>query len=104
MGPYESSCSGAADPNYSFSYVNGSVQVDPAPLSVAASSASATYGGAAPTITPSYSGFVNGDSAELAHHAAHLLDLGHGVEPGRELPEFVYGRSRPQLHDQLRRR
>ena len=63
VGPYASSCSGAADPNYSFSYVNGSVEVDPAPLSVAASSASATYGSAAPTITPSYSGFVNGDSA-----------------------------------------
>ena len=63
VGPYASSCSGASDPNYSFSYVNGSVEVDPAPLSIAASSASATYGGAAPTITPTYSGFVNSDSA-----------------------------------------
>ncbi len=63
VGPYASSCSGASDPNYSFSYVNGSVEVDPAPLSIAASSASATYGSAAPTITPSYSGFVNSDNA-----------------------------------------
>ena len=63
VGPYASSCSGASDPDYSFSYVNGSVEVDPAPLSIAASSASATYGSAAPTITPSYSGFVNSDNA-----------------------------------------
>ena len=63
VGPYASSCSGASDPNYSFSYVNGSVEVDPAPLSIAAASASMTYGSTAPTITPSYSGFVNGDSA-----------------------------------------
>jgi len=62
-GTYTSSCSGAVDPNYSFTYVNGSVTVDPAPLSIAASSDSMTYGGTTPTITASYSGFVNGDSA-----------------------------------------
>ena len=44
VGTYASSCTGAADPNYTFSYVNGSVQVDPAPLTIAASSASVTYG------------------------------------------------------------
>ena len=33
--PYASSCSGGADPNYSFRYVNGSVTVGPAPVSVA---------------------------------------------------------------------
>ena len=37
--------------------------VGQAPLVVTASSALITYGGAAPTISPSYSGFVNGDSA-----------------------------------------
>ena len=63
VGPYASSCSGASDPNYSFSYVNGSVEVDPAPLSIAASSPSVTYGGGTPAITASYSGFVNGDNA-----------------------------------------
>ena len=63
VGSYASSCSGAVDPNYSFVYNNGSVQVDPAPLSIAASSVATTYGSAAPTITASYSGFVNGDNA-----------------------------------------
>ncbi len=35
--------------------------VDQAPLVVTASSGSTTYGSGPPTITPSYSGFVNGD-------------------------------------------
>ena len=61
VGSYDSSCSGASDPNYTFSYVDGSVQVNPAPLTIAASSASMTYGGAEPAILPLYTGFVNGD-------------------------------------------
>ena len=63
VGPYDSSCSGAVDPNYTFSYVDGSVQVNPAPLTVAASSDSMTYGGSTPAILPQYTGFVNGDTA-----------------------------------------
>ena len=62
-GSYPTSCSGAVDPNYTISYIDGSVQVGPAPLVVTASSASITYGGAPPVITASYSGFVNGDDA-----------------------------------------
>ena len=63
VGSYPSSCSGAVDDNYTVSYVSGAVVVGAAPLTVTASSASATYGGAIPAITPSYAGFVNGDSA-----------------------------------------
>ena len=63
VGSYASSCSGASDPNYSITYVKGSVVVDPAPLSIAASSASMKYGGPVPTITPKYTGLVNGDTA-----------------------------------------
>ena len=50
VGSYPTSCSGAVDPNYAISYINGSLQVGPAPLVVTASSASITYGGAAPVI------------------------------------------------------
>jgi hypothetical protein len=63
VGTYSSSCSGAVDPNYTISYVPGTVTVAPTPLSITASSSSITYGAAAPNITPSYSGFVNGDTA-----------------------------------------
>jgi len=37
----------------------------PTPLTITASSGSMTYGGAVPTITPSYSGFVNGDTSSV---------------------------------------
>ncbi len=63
VGSYPSSCSGAVDPNYTISYVPGEVVVGSATLVVTASSGSMTYGGSVPAITPSYSGFVNGDSA-----------------------------------------
>jgi hypothetical protein len=59
------SCSGAAAPNYTFSYVAGAVTVLPATVTVTASSPSMTYGGTAPTITPSYSGFANGENSSV---------------------------------------
>ena len=61
VGNYTSSCSGAYDPNYTISYVQGSVAVGPAPLTVTASNGQMTYGGGAPAISPSFSGFKNGD-------------------------------------------
>ena len=57
---YPTNCSGGVDGNYSFSYVAGAVSVDKATLTVTASSHTVTYGDDVPTITPSYSGFVNG--------------------------------------------
>ncbi len=61
--PYTTSCSGATGPNYTITYVNGSVTVTKAPLSITASNGAMTYGGMVPTITPSYAGFVLGDTA-----------------------------------------
>jgi subtilase family serine protease len=60
--PYASTCAGTVDPNYSFSYVAGSVAVTPVALTITASSPTLQYG-TAPTITPNFSGFVIGDSA-----------------------------------------
>ncbi len=63
VGTYPSSCAGAADPNYSFSYVNGSVSVTQAALLIIASSPSMVYGGPVPAITPIYVGLVAGNTA-----------------------------------------
>jgi hypothetical protein len=63
VGSYPDSCSGAADPNYAITYVPGSTVVGTAALVVRASSGTMTYGGSAPTITPTYAGFTNGDNA-----------------------------------------
>ncbi|HEX4126751.1 MAG TPA: MBG domain-containing protein [Acidimicrobiales bacterium] len=95
VGPYASSCSGASDPNYSFSYVNGSVQVDAAPLSIAASSPSVTYGSAPPTITPSYSGFVNGDSASSLTASATCSTTATSSSPVGSYPSSCAGAADP---------
>ncbi len=61
--PYVSSCGGAVDPNYIFTYLPGTVTISPAPLTITASSPSMQYGSTPPTITPQYSGFISGDGA-----------------------------------------
>ncbi len=62
-GGYQISAAGAADPNYTFTYATGTVTVTPAPLTITAADLSKLYGAALPTLTLSYSGFVNGDTA-----------------------------------------
>jgi hypothetical protein len=61
--PYPAICSGAVSANYTISYVDGSVTVKPKTLTITASSATVTYGDAAPTITPAFDGFITGDDA-----------------------------------------
>jgi hypothetical protein len=66
VGPYTTTCSGAVDANYSMiSYVPGTLTVNaaPGPVNITASSSTVTYGVTVPAITPTYSGFVNGESA-----------------------------------------
>jgi hypothetical protein len=48
---------------YPSSSAFGNLVINPAPLTVTASSATMTYGDAPPAITASYAGFVNGDTA-----------------------------------------
>src|SRR5271157_4599397 len=55
-------CSGAVDGNYTITYVPGNVTESKPSLTITASSGSMTYGGTPPTVTPSYSRFVNGDT------------------------------------------
>ena len=49
--------------NYTITYTNGSLTVNPKALTVTASSTTVTYGDAAPTIMATYSGFITGDNA-----------------------------------------
>ena len=61
--PYTITASGAVDSNYSISYVAGSLTVTPVALAITANNQSKVYGAALPTLTASYSGFVNGDTS-----------------------------------------
>src|SRR6202035_3874955 len=56
-----SSCSGAVDPNYTITYVGGSVTVTTATLTITAPSESVPYG-TPPWVSPQYSGFVAEDT------------------------------------------
>jgi hypothetical protein len=63
VGSYSITASGAVDPNYTISYVAGTLTVTPAALTITASNQSKIYGAALPTLTVSYAGFVNGDTS-----------------------------------------
>ena len=80
--------------------------MSPAALTITASSPAMTYGGSVPTITPGYSGFVNGDTGLLAEHDADLLHDGHRIEPSlaSHLSDLLLGGGDPELHNRLRRR
>ena len=61
-----------------------------------------TYGAANPTLTVTYSGFVNGDTAASLTTRGHRLDDRHGRERGRDLSDHGERRDERELHDQLR--
>ena len=61
--PYALTASGAADTDYSISYSSGNLTVTTAALTITADNQSKVYGAALPTLTASYTGFVNSDSS-----------------------------------------
>src|SRR5207244_8542991 len=63
VGKYDILASGAADLNYSITFVKGSLEVTPASLTITADDKTKVYGAALPALTASYSGFVNGDTS-----------------------------------------
>ncbi|MFC6244961.1 MBG domain-containing protein [Flavobacterium psychroterrae] len=62
VGSYPISASGAISSNYTFTYINGTLTVSPAVLTITANDQSKVYGSANPTLTVSYAGFLNGDT------------------------------------------
>ena len=60
--PYPITASGAVDADYTISYVGGTLSVTPVLLTITADKKSKAYGAELPTLTASYSGFVNGDT------------------------------------------
>ena len=97
--PYTSTCSGAADPNYAITYPDGSVSVNTALLTISASSGFMTYGGSPPTIIPSYSGFVNGDTPQSLTTAPICSTSASTSSPGIgfALSLDLHGRCRSEL-------
>jgi hypothetical protein len=80
------SCSGAAAANYSFTYTNGAVTINKAPLTVTANNASMAVGAALPTFTASYSGFQNGQSASVLSGSPSLTTTATSSSPAGTYP------------------
>jgi autotransporter-associated beta strand protein len=58
--------------NYSFAFVNGTLTINQATVTVTAVDKSKIYGAANPALTASYSGFVNGDTVAVLSGAPSL--------------------------------
>lgn len=83
VGTYAITASGAVDPDYVISYVARSLAVTPVGLTITADAQTKAYGVALPSLTASYSGFVNGDTEAslttqplLATSATDVSDVG----------------------------
>jgi hypothetical protein len=83
VGSYSITAAGAADSDYTISYVSGTLSITPATLTVTADNQTKTYGAALPALTASYSGFVNGDKATaLSGSASVTTTATAGSPPG----------------------
>ena len=80
-GTYPISASGAVDPNYTISYVAGTLTIGQAALTITANNQTSVYGGAIPALTASYSGFVNGDNSVSLTTAPTLTTAGTATSP-----------------------
>ncbi|SDT23587.1 gliding motility-associated C-terminal domain-containing protein [Mucilaginibacter mallensis] len=90
-GTYPINASGAVDPNYTFVYVPGTLTIDKAALTVTADNQSSTYGAALPTLTASYSGFVNGDNSASLTTAPTISTTGTSASPAGSYPITASG-------------
>jgi len=84
VGTYTITPFGAASSNYQLTYVNGTLTVVPAPLTITAPTFSTPYGTTMPAFTPTYNGFRNSDGPEV------VSGLGISVNARQGSPVGVY--------------
>jgi hypothetical protein len=86
VGSYPTTASGAADPNYTITYIDGTLSISPANLTITANNASMVYGAAVPALSASYSGFVNGDDASSLTTPPTLTTTADATSPAGTYP------------------
>jgi arylamine N-acetyltransferase len=91
VGTYPITPSGAADANYTIVFVNGTLTVTPAALTITADHKTKVYGDALPTLTASYAGFVNGDTAASLDTPATLTTTATAASAVGTYPITVSG-------------
>ena len=82
VGTYTITATGAVDPNYTISYVPGTLTITPAPLSITANNQTITYGQPIPTLTASYSGLTGGDSPASLTVPPSIFVPASATDPG----------------------
>jgi Bacterial Ig-like domain (group 3)/MBG domain (YGX type)/Abnormal spindle-like microcephaly-assoc'd, ASPM-SPD-2-Hydin/Beta-propeller repeat/NHL repeat len=87
------SASFAAQGNFLASSAAGTLSVAQAPLTIAADNATRVYGGANPTLTASYAGFVNGDSAAVLIGTLSCSTVATPASPVGNYPIVCNGQS-----------
>ena len=85
-GAYAITASGAVDPDYTISYVGGTLTVTPATLTVTADNLTRPQGEANPPLTYTLSGLVNGDTASVVSGAPSLSTTATIVSPNGQYP------------------
>ena len=75
-----SAATGTGLSNYTISYVNGTLTVSPAALTITANGQTITYGTTVPTTTASYTGFVNGETSANLTTQPTLASSHSGVQ------------------------
>ncbi|RKR04803.1 gliding motility-associated-like protein [Flavobacterium sp. 90] len=91
VGSYPIVASGALDSNYTITFVNGNLAVTTAALTITADDKSKTYGSANPTLTASYTGFVNGDTAASLYTPATISTIANNASPVGSYPIVANG-------------
>ena len=91
VGTYPITVSGASNANYSISYINGTLTVTPADLTISALSTNKVYGAPVPVLTAIYSGFVNGDTETNLDSPAQLTTQADAASAVGPYPITVSG-------------
>ena len=94
-GTYPITASGASSSNYAISYVNGSLLVAPAPLTITANNQTKAVGAANPPLTVTYSGFVNGDTADALTTPPTVTTTATTTSPAGTYPITASGAASP---------
>ncbi len=81
--------------NYSFTFVNGTMTVTPAPLTITANNATKMVGAPIPPLSVSYSGFVNGDSPASLTTKPTVTPSASSLSPSGSYPIVPAGASSP---------
>ena len=95
VGSYPITPSGAVNPNYAITYVPGTLAVGQAALTITANNAAKTYGAANPTLSASYSGWVNGDTSSRLTTAPTLSTTATEASPAGSYPITPSGAADP---------